>query len=50
MDEIKELAELVSPTGKNILGIMTVLKRTHGELLEIYNDTEREVKALWKKK
>ena len=49
MDELKELSELYSPTGGPVLDILMILKKTHTELLEIFDDAEREVKTLWKK-
>ena len=49
MSEIEELAILLSAENKSILDVLLFLKQKHEEFLQIFDDVEREVKALWKK-
>ena len=50
MSEINELSILLSVENKPILDLLLSLKQKHERILEIFSDTEREVKALWKPK
>lgn len=50
MDEVNELAELLSAENEPLLDLLLSLKASHERLLQIFSDVEREVKTLWKPK
>ena len=49
MDEVAELSMLLSLENEPVLDVLLSLKRKHEEILQIFDDAEREVKTLWKK-
>lgn len=47
---MEKLKSLLSSEYQAIVDVLMLLQRTHTELLNIYNDTEREVKGIWRQK